>query len=241
MNAVELVDDTKALVKFNYASQYSNNRSVFIKVNDQRVSTLITGRTPFPGGGYNTGGASTGDYLSFPAGDLKVAIVLPHKVDNGLDSLILFSTNVNVAGGKKYVLHITDTLTTTKTLLTEENFTRPDTATARYRLVNLMPNVPAIDLWYGSAAATAADQSGDSLVVSNAAYLTITPEFTMHAGVAKYWKIRPAGAAKISSTILAFYTSTSSVINQRVYTAFASGYSGKTNTQKPYISFLLSR
>lgn len=239
--AVELIDDTKALLKFNYASQYSNNRSVYIKINDQRISNLITGRTPFPGGGYNTGGASTPDFLGVTAGNLKISIGLPHKPDNGTDSLILFSTNINVAGGKRYSVHITDTAATTKTVLTEENFAMPDTATARYRFINLMPNVPAIDLWFGSTAPTAADQSTDSLVVSNAAYLTITPEFKMRAGVSRYWKIRAAGAAKTAATVLASYTSTSSVANRRVYTAFASGYSGKTGTQKPYISFYLIR
>lgn len=242
-NFVDYQDPSKALLKFNYASQYANNRSVYLKINDQRVSSLITGRTPFPGGGYNTGGSSTPDFLSVTPGNLKISIGMPKKVDNGSDSLVLFSTNISVAAGKNYSLHITDTAATTKTVLTEENFTRPDTLTARYRFINLMPNVPAIDLYYGSAAVSPSttDQSMDSLVVGNVNYLAITPEFKMRAGVTKIWKIRPAGAAKTVATILAYYTSSGSVLNQRVYTAFASGYSGKTNTQKPYVSFYLIR
>jgi len=239
---IQKLDGSEALLKINYASQYANNRSIFLKINDVRVSNLITGRTPFPGGGYNTGGASTNDFLTiFNPGTVKISVVLPHKPDVGTDSLELYSTTIQLAAGKKYVAHITDTATTTKTLLTEENFTKPDSSFSRYRFTNLMPNVPAIDLYYGATSSTAADQSSDSLLVSNVGYLTISPEFLLKVMPARNWKIRPAGAAKTKATVLATYTSASVILSQRVYTIFASGYSGKTNTQKPYVSFFLVR
>ncbi|WP_342645465.1 DUF4397 domain-containing protein [Mucilaginibacter sp. CSA2-8R] len=230
----------QALLKINYVSAYANNRSVYFKLNDQRVSGLLTWRTPFPGGGYNTGGSNTSDFLQVNPGNVKLSVVLPRKVDNGTDSLELYSTTLQIAAGKNYTVHITDTAATTKSLLTEENFTRPDTATTRYRFVNLMPNVPSVDVYYGTA--TAADQSTDSLLLSNVPYLQMSNEFKLRAGNSKTWKIRAAGAAKTSATVIASYLSASVVLNQRVYTAFACGYNGKTTAaQKPYVSFFLVR
>jgi len=235
---IQLLDSNQAVIKINYVSQYSNNRSVYFKVNDKRVSGLLTARTPFPGGGYNTGGGNTADFLQVPAGSLQLAVGLPHKVDNGTDSLILYSTTLNLTAGKYYSVHISDTAAATKSLLTEENLVRPDTGFARFHFVNLMANVPAIDLYYGTA--TGSDQSTDSLLVGNVAFMANSNDFLLRInGANKTWKIRPAGAAKTSATVLASYVTTSVPTNQRVFTAFASGYSGKTNTQKPYISFFL--
>lgn len=249
---IQKLDDTQALLKINYASQYANNRSVFFRINGQRVSYLVTGRTPFPGGGYNTGGANSADFMQIASGTTKFSVILPRKVDNGTDSLELFSTNIQLVGGKSYVLHVTDTSATTQTLLVEQKFNLPDTTLSRFNFVNLMPNVPAIDLYYGSTAVTVADQSADSLLVGNIGYLQASADFTIRynglnptTGLTtnKIFKIRPAGAAKTAATLLATYTSASVPVNQRIFTAFASGYSGKsaTSTQRAFISFTLIR
>lgn len=235
----EKLTGNEALLKINYVSMYANNRTVFLKVNDKRISNLLTARTPFPGGGYNTGGGSTPDFLTVAPGNVKVSVILPFKKDTGLDSLELYSTNVQVEAGKNYVVHIADTAATTKMLLTEEKFVRPDTAYATYRFVNLMPNVSAVDLYYGTSAT---DQTKDTLIAGNVSFLTTTSDIKLRSGQSKTWKIRSAGAAKTSATILASYTSNSTFLNQRVYTAFACGYSGKTTAaQKPYVSFFLIR
>jgi hypothetical protein len=239
---IQKLDDSQALLRINYVSQYANNRSVFFKVNDQRISSAVTARTPYPGGGYNTGGGNTADFLQFPAGTINFSVVMPHKIDNGTDSLVLYTTTFQLAGGKAYSAHITDTLANTKSLLTEETLMLTDSSYSRFHFVNLMPNVPAMDLYYGSAAVTATDQSTDSLIVGNVAYLQNTPDFRIKInGANKIWKIRAAGAAKNNTTVIASYTSTSVPASTRVFTAFASGYNGKTNTQKPYISFFLVR
>jgi hypothetical protein len=238
----EKLSGDQALLKINYESMYFNNRSVFLRINDQRVSGLITNRTPFPGGGSNTNGSNTPDFLAVPSGSVKLTVSLPYKVDNGLDSITLYSTTLQLAGGKNYVAHITDTAATTKTFLTEEDFTRPDTAQCKFRFVNLMPNVPSIDLYYGAALPGDVDQSLDTLKAANVGYLQSSPVFLQRANLIKYWKIRPAGAAKTSGTIIASYTSATTVLNQRVYTAFATGYTGKTAaSQKPYIAFFRIR
>jgi len=234
------VTDNQAALRINYVSQYANNRSIVIKINDVAVSAPITARTPFPGGGYNTGGGNTADFLAVPSGTVKVSIVQPKKINDGTDSLVLYTATFQLSAQKNYVVHITDTAATTKSLLTEENLTRPDTATCRLHFVNLMPNVAALDLYYGTA--TTSDQSTDSLLVGNLPYLQNSPDFLLKiAGANKTFKIRAAGAAKTSATVIASYSTTSVPANQRAFTAFASGYNGKVSpsTQRPYISFFL--
>jgi hypothetical protein len=154
----------------------------------------------------------------------------------------LYNTTLNLEAGKKYSLHIADTAATTKSFLTEENFAMPDSGFARHRFVNLMPNVPSIDLYYGPATATVGDQTLDTLKASNIGFMQISPEFLIKQQTAKTWKIRPAGAPKTAATIIASYLSASTLVERRVLTVFATGYNGKTTTaQKPYLSFYLVR
>jgi hypothetical protein len=87
--------------------------------------------------------------------------------------------------------------------------------------------VPAIDLYYGT-----------TKVASNIAYKAKSPEFTMVAGTASAWAIRPAGAAP-TSTALASYTNT--IPNQRVFTVYARGYQGVTGTRAPAVALLYNR
>jgi len=231
----EYVSATDAVVKLNYASLYLDNRYVFVKFNGKRVTPLIRGRQPFPGGGYNTLGDVRADFLSINPGDVKVEVVLPHKVDNGLDSAILYNTTVKLDQGKRYTIHITDTGSLTKSMLTEENFAKPDSGYAVYRFVNLMPNVPEIDLYYGqSATVTIADKK----IASNIKYMEVSDYITLNRAAARTWKIRPAGAAITNATVIASYTSASTLLNQRSYTIYALGYNGvKVAPTMPYLSF----
>ncbi|WP_345947582.1 DUF4397 domain-containing protein [Mucilaginibacter sp. PAMB04274] len=245
---VEKLTGDETLLKINNVSMYYNNRSTIFKINGKRVSGLLTARSPFPGGGYNTGGDSKPDFLSVPSGDVNLSVVLPKKKDDGTDSLVLYNTTLNLTAGKRYSVHLTDTAAATKSLLTEENFTMPDSTVVRYRFVNLMPNVAAVDVYYGVTLATPTKPSVDSLILSNVPFMQMTPEFKLKAGgltaggVLGSWKVRPAGAANTTATVLASYSSASTVLDRRVYTAFACGYSGKTTAaQKPYISFYLVR
>ncbi len=223
------------LIKINYASLYADNRFVFVRFNGKRVTSLIQGRTPFPGGGYNTYGDVRADYLTIDPGNVKLSVALPYKVDIGLDSVELYSTNINIEAGKRYVAHITDTAQFTKTVLTEENFNKPDSGYATYRFINLMPNVPAIDLYYGQSATVV---TADKLVAGNIGYLQISNYFTLNRASARTWKIRPAGAAVTNATVITTYTTASSLLNQRTYTVYALGYNGITLApRKPYLSF----
>lgn len=231
----QLVSPNDAFLKVNFNIAYYNNPSFFIKVNGDRVSPSIATRYPFPGGGYNTLGDSRADYLRFTPGELQLSVILPKK-GTTTDSLEVFKTNVSLQAGKNYTLHLTDTAANIKSLLTEDNVSVPDSGFARYRFVNLMPNVPSIDLYYG---ASATDHTVDTLIAGGISYLTSTGDIRLSSGLSKTWKIRPAGLAK-TATPIAHYTSASTFSNSRAYTIFATGYNGKTSTvQRPYVSFFL--
>jgi hypothetical protein len=220
----ENVPAGKSFLKINYVSAYAANPGVILSLNNARVSNTITARTPFPGGGYNTGGGSQGDYLGVAAGHNSLAVTIPNKSFYA-DSVVLFTTSLNLNPEKYYTVHITDTASKTKVVVTMDDLTQPDTGSTRFRFINLMPNVPAVDLYYGT-----------TKVASNIAYLSTSDYVTMKVPATNLaWTIREAGAAP-TSTALATYTSGNTTLSQRVYTAFAVGYKGSTDAaRRPYI------
>lgn len=241
---VEFIDGDRAIVKINMASAYPDDRYMYVKVNDVRVTPLIRGREPYPGGGYNTRGPSGSEFLMIDAGNVNVKVCLPHKTDNGKDSVILYSTDVSVKGGERYTFHVTDTGTYTKVIPTIEEFAQPDSAYASYRFINLMPNVEALDFYYGYFNNTAGGQiaTQDSLIASNIKFGEISSKIVLHRSATKTFKIRPAGAPVTNESVLAFYGNAGASLNQRQYTGYAMGYAGETSAaMKPYISFMLVR
>ena len=92
-----------AQLKVNFFSSYRANPGYQVKINDTRVSNVLTYVTPFPGGGLNTGGGSTADYLAVSGGNAKVSIAFP-KTGTNEDSLKVSDTTVALEAGKKYSL-----------------------------------------------------------------------------------------------------------------------------------------
>ncbi|MGJ7032364.1 DUF4397 domain-containing protein [Niabella hirudinis] len=227
-----------ALLKVNYASIYQDNRSAILKVNGERVSSKITGRTPYPGGGYNTGGNSSPDFLMVKPGNIELSVIMPFAVDNGTDSAVLYKQALSVVGGNNYVAHVTDTAANTKLVVTEENFVTPEPGKCSYRFINLMPNVPKVDLYYGISAS---NHTADTLLAQGVEYLKMTEQFTVRSGQSRTWKLRLNGSAA-TTTPIATYASSSTFTSTRVYNVFACGYNGVTTApRKPYVSFLLVR
>ncbi len=218
----------KALLKINYESPYAANPGVQIKLNDVRVSNVINFRTPFPGGGLNTLGNSLPDYLEVNPGAVKLSLSVP-KAGTEVDSVSLYTTTINLEAGKYYIAHITDTAANTQTVLQVQDVSKVDSGFSKYTFVHLIPNVPAIDLYFGS-----------TIVAANVPYKGVSNVFQLTFTNAHAWAIRPAGAAP-TSTALAVYT-TGSVPNQRNFTVFAIGYSGASDAnRKPYVSLLYAR
>lgn len=232
----DIVDDSKALIKVNYNVAFRANPLVQLKINGTRVSgTNIQTRYPFPGGGFNTLGGSTGDYLPINPGTTEVLLSIP-KRGTSIDSVEIYKTSITTVAAKKYTLHVADTLAR-KSLLVDEDASLPDTSSVRFRFVNLMPNVPSLDLYIGS-----------QKVASAIPFMGISDKFvlpTSQADVSTVWAIRAAGALP-TSTAIATYSSVNTLLNQRVYTAFATGYLGFSTTltsepRRPFIAFYYVR
>jgi hypothetical protein len=223
---------SEAFLKINFASVYRANPNVQISVNNVRVSNLITARTPFPGGGYNTNGDSRPDYLKLNPGTMPVSIAIP-KVGTNTDSVNLFTGSIDLAAGKYYSLHITDTAANTKMVLVEDDVSNADTGSSKYRFINLMPNVPAVSFYYGT-----------TLVAAKVPYLSITPTLVMKTPATTLaWTIRHADSSA-TSTPLATYTLASTTLSTRNYVVFAMGYRGITATtdpRRPFVSFYHTR
>ncbi|MEO6406746.1 MAG: DUF4397 domain-containing protein [Ferruginibacter sp.] len=219
-----------ALLKINYASAYATNPSVQLSINDVRVSGLIAGRTPFPGGGYNTNGSSFGDYLSLTPGTNVLSISIPKKNTN-VDSVLLYKTTLTLEANKNYTVHVADTFARTKSLLVTDNLNFPDVNTSRFKFVNLIPNAPLVDLYYGT-----------TKVASAIPYLGSSAEFTLPAtpAIIASWAIRETGTSP-TSTALATYISSNTLLNQRVYTVFSMGYKSGTGVLLPFVSFFLNK
>jgi hypothetical protein len=243
------IASNEGLLKIIYASAYTANPAVRLKINGEIVSNAITGRTPFPGGGFNTTGSNYPLYLSVPQGSDTVTISIV-KANTNVDSVVLYKTVINLPDNSPYTLHITDTLVNattnnTSSLLVKNIITHVDSGFARYRFVNLMPNVTAtngaVDLYLNSVK-----------VASNIAYKQASDTFSLRIGrnapgvtdtanvPTPTWTIRPAGAA-VTTAALATYASTNTMTNQRVYTIFSMGYAGLTGTRLPYVAFTLDK
>jgi len=97
-------------LKINLGFAYTiNYNTLLLKINDSTVSSPLATRTPFPGGGYNTNGSNFALYLAVNQGDNKVSVVIP-KFGTSVDSVVLYSTKINIPDNSPYTLHIADTL-----------------------------------------------------------------------------------------------------------------------------------
>jgi hypothetical protein len=220
-----------ALLKINYLSAYAANPGVQLSINNTRVSGVITGRTPFPGGGFNTNGQSFPDYLALTPGVNTLSIAIPKKGTN-VDSVVLFTTSLSLVAGKNYTAHVTDTAANTKVKVITDSLAEPANGQAKYIFLNMMPNVAFVDLYYGA-----------NKIAGGISYLNSSPYFTLPAtpSFSDTFKIRETGTSA-TSTPLAFYVSSNTLLNKRVYSAFALGYKGSSAAStKPYISFLLNQ
>ena len=235
---------TQAQLKVNVAVAYTvNNTNMLIKVNGNVVSGLVAGRTPFPGGGYNTNGSNYALYLSVPQGSNTVSLVIP-KVGTPTDSIVLFTGSVATPDNSAYTLHITDTVVNATTNNTKsvlvKNFTNDvDTGFCRFKFVNLIPNLPAVDLYLNGI-----------LLKSNIAYLAATDSFSVRTGVnapgfsptttVPTLTVRPAGAAATSAAI-ATYNNVNILQSTLALTIYSMGYNGATGTRAPFVSLTLDK
>jgi len=230
----ETFNNGKALLKVVYASAYNARDSVQIKLNDVRVSHTFIGNsttnlpTPFPGGGLNTGGSNFPYYLEVNPGNTKVFVSTPKKLTN-IDSIIRYSGFINLDADEKYTAFITDTTINARLVLVKENRDSVANGLSRFKFVNLIPNQPAIDLYWQS-----------TLVAGAVAYGTASPEFTIAAGQTGKWSLRIAGASPTSTALVTYPTGTTNMTipNRRIMTVFSKGYTGATGARVPTVHLL---
>ena len=224
------ITSTQGQLKINLAFAYTiSNATMLIKINGNVVSNALATRTPFPGGGYNTNGSNYALYLNVPIGSNAVSVVIP-KLGTNTDSVVLFNSTVTIPDNAPYTLHIADTATTTQSLLVKNYIDNLPTDYCRYRFVNLIPNMPNVDLYKDGVLM----QAGIAYMASSGTfeipYTTGTPS----------WTIRPNGAA-VTTAAVATYASTNTLQKNTVLTVFAMGYNGATGTRLPYLSFILDK
>ena len=235
------VTGTQGQLKINLGLAYTVNYSMLIKINDSVVSNPLTTRTPFPGGGYNTNGSNFALYLGVPQGDNKVSVVIP-KVGTSIDSVVLYTTKINIPDNNPYTLHIADTMVSptvnnTQSVLVKNIISDLDTGKCRFKFVNMIPNLPAVDLYLNGV-----------LMKSAIPYMTATDTFTGRTGVYQpgytgattTWTVRPAGALATSAAT-ATYANALGLQSQKVMTIFTMGYAGMTGTRLPFVAFTLDK
>jgi hypothetical protein len=224
----------KVNLAFAYAIDYANLR---IKLNGAYVSNLLQSRTPFPGGGFNTRGSNFALYMSVPLGRNEVSIVMP-RTNTNIDSVVLFSTNVNIADNTPQTLHITDTAANTKSVLVRNNIVGIADGMCRFNFVHLIPNVPAVDLYLNGV-----------LMRANIPYLGTSGAMDIPVGInapgfvsgaTTTWAVRAAGATSTSAALVSF-ANASGLQSGVALTGFCMGYAGATGARLPFLAMTLDR
>jgi hypothetical protein len=215
--------DGKTLVKIGLFHMTTVATPLVIVNNGQRLSSAISSPFPFPGGGYNTGGSSNGDYLALTPGSNKFELytVVPGTL-NFLSKF--FETTQTLEAGKKYTLYTTDTLSNAVAVLAPDISNAPDTGFARVRFINLIPNAGSVDFYKGA-----------TMVKGNIAYKEFSDFFDIPFSTSEVYAIRSAGSP-VTAPVIATYTLSALNTNQRILSFVSRGYVGGTALRLPNIS-----
>jgi len=250
---LEPLDESKAIVKVIIGSAYPNNPLMYVKANGRRITPKILMRQPYPGGGYGTNGNATNEFILLDNGETIFELALPKKVDDGTDSIVYHSKSYLLEAGGKYTVLFADTGANTVSTMIKEDLTIPDSATFRYQIINMFPNVESVDLYVGrwASGTTAANHSSelDTLIASDIRYMQVSDPFILRSGFRRTFKVRPHGAEVTESTVLARYSSSATsssnyfeYLDRKVLTIFTMGYAGETSSAlMPYLSFSITR
>lgn len=228
-----LSSEGSAQVKLGYFSAYTVLPNTILYINDKPVSNTLTAPVGFPGGGFNTGGSSNGDYLWVTPGVTKIQGFTPvPATGNIMTKLFEFTETFDL--NKFYTFYVTDTAANTKGFSVPDDRTAPDSGFARLKFVNAMPNVPALDLYKGANNTTA------TIRMSNVPYKGYSATFDVALPSDSFF-IRPAGAAATTAPI-ARRAFAGNLTNRRIYTLVARGYSGSAATNlAPQLSVVINQ
>lgn len=236
-NSYKITDRTSsegsAQVKLGYFSAYTLLPSTILYINDKAVSNTLTAPIGFPGGGFNMGGSSNGDYLLVSPGNVKIQGFTPIQ-GTGNPMTKLFEFTETFDANKFYTYFITDTAANTKGFSVPDDKTAPDSGFARLKFVNCMPNVMGIDLYKG------ANNNVATIIATNVPFRGYSQSFDVALPSDSFF-IRPTGFAA-STPPLARRAFAANLTNKRIYTLLARGYSGSAATNlAPNLSVLVNQ
>ena len=236
-NTYNTVDRTTnegaAQVKLGYFSPYTVLPNTILYVNDKAVSNTLVAPISFPGGGFNMGGSSNGDYLLVTAGSAKIQGFVPVPGTGNIASK-LFEFTQTFNANTNYTFFITDTGATTQGFSIEDTKIAPDSGFARLKFVNAIPNT-AVDLYKG------ANNGVATLFQANVLFKQATTGFDLQVPVSDSFFIRPAGASA-STVPIARRAWAANLTNKRIYTMLARGYNGATATNLvPNLSVIVNQ
>lgn len=208
-----------ALIKIGYFSPSINNQGIQLKINGTRVSNNFVYPIAFPGGGLNTGGSNNSDYVTVRPGETTITLSVP-KFGTDVDSVPVLTFSQALAANKKYTFFTTDSVPNVSGVIVEDDTQAVDTA-ARIKLINLIPNVPAVDFYHRGV-----------LIAANVKYKEVSAYITIPWGN-DVFAIRRAGAP-ITEAVIG--SQTINTVRQRIYTFLARGWQGGTGTLNPRVS-----
>lgn len=217
----------KALVKLGLFHMTTLATPLVVYNNGNRMSGAIASPYPFPGGGYNTGGGTGGDYLTLEPGVNKFELftVFTGTLNN---SSKFFETTQTVEANKKYTIYSTDTLSNSTAVMVSDDANSPDSGFARIRFINLIPNSGSVDFYKGT-----------SLLKSNISFKQFTEFFDVVSTTTDAFSIRPTGAL-LTTTPTATYTLAINT-NQRILSFVCRGYIGAIGTRIPSVSVCVNQ
>ncbi len=225
--------DGSAQVKIGYFAAYTVLPSTILYINDKAVSNTITAPFGFPGGGFNTGGSSNGDYLWVTPGTTKIQGFTPVPATGNIMTK-LFEFTSTFEANKFYTFYVTDTGANTKGFSITDNRTAPDSGFVSLKFINCMPNVASIDLYKG------ANNGVATLLAGNIAYQTASADFNIALPSDSFF-IRTAGDP-ITTAPIARRAFAANLTNKRIYTLVARGYNGATATNLlPNLSVVINQ
>lgn len=219
--------DGKALVKIGLFNMTSASTNLLIFNNGERISGPVASPYPYPGGGFNTGGNSNGDYFAVKPGANKFELFTTNP---GTANVIakFFETSQTLEANKKYTIYTTDTATNATAIIAPDDAVAPDSGFARIRFINLIPNSGSVDFY-----------QGNTRLKSAVKYKDFTEFFDIPATTVDTFSIRLAGAATgPANTATAFYRLATNT-NQRIYSLLCRGYlgiAGTTDLRRPLVS-----
>lgn len=220
-------EEGKAQIKLGLFNAPTAATSVLAYLNGDRVSSALLLPYPFPGGGFNTGGSSNGDYLAVDAGANKLQL---YTTNPGTANIVkeFMTANLTFEANKKYTVYTTDTAENAVAIIAPDDAIAPDSGYSRIRFIHLMPNVPAVDFY-----------KGNTLLKSNVQYKQFTDFFDIPFGSDSF-SVRVAGTAP-GSALSALAYRVIAPTNRRIYSFLSRGYQGATLLRAPNVSAIVNQ